>query len=84
MQNAFPFISNHYPLYKNMKGAFIFYKDNGEAMAYVLDKNAQDLNGKLRSLFLIKNIKNIFFRKVFVSLLKTIKSDLSFVLSFRI
>ena len=62
MQNAFPFISNHYPFYKNMKGAFIFYKDNGEAMAYVLDENDQDLNGKLRSLFLlIKSIENIFF-----------------------
>ena len=38
--------------FKNIKGAFIFYKDNGEAVAYVLDENEQDLNGKLRSLCL--------------------------------
>ena len=52
MQNACPFISNHFPFSKNIKGAFIFYKDNGEAVAYVIDENEQDLNGKLRSLCL--------------------------------
>ena len=37
---------------KHIKGAFIFDKDNGEAVAYIIDENEQDLNGKLRSLCL--------------------------------
>ena len=35
-----------------LENAFIFYKDNGEAVAYIIDENEQDLNGKLRSLCL--------------------------------
>ena len=49
--------------FKNIKGAFIFYKDNGEAVAYVIDENEQDLNGKLRSLCFLQILRISFFLK---------------------